>query len=100
MISATTAGSPASIRTQAKITTVSYLCRQLQNDYGANFTNSSHRRHHHHVAITKLGHLLTLYSLTYSEVSSVVSPGSFRLLIDKSFRQNYKVQEKCKHYAF
>ena len=35
----------------------------------------------HHVVIMELGHLLTPYVLTYPEVSSVVFPGFFCLLV-------------------
>lgn len=52
------------------------------------------------VAIMKLGHLLTLSRFTHSEVSSRIFLGSFCLLIDKCFLQNYKVRGKMQTLHF
>jgi len=41
--------------------------------------------HHHHVAIMESGHLLTRSFPTHLEVSSVVFPGSFCLLVIVSY---------------
>jgi hypothetical protein len=43
--------------------------------------NLSIIHYHHHLANMELGHLLTRFGLTYPEVSSMVTPGSFCLLV-------------------